>query len=191
MTTPTPIPGKRVPGVDPSLYWAGKPLANYASKPLPDAPVQWKSETGPIGGYNEYADDERSEEAFEPLEGVKTLKAAVKAAAELSDEESWTIRTRTKVSPAVGVLQAADGSFWLTELASLADTGNYREPQFIPNIDLNLGMEYAIERVEPQLQAIVGAHSWVDFSTAAAPGQPAKVQSHGYNGGNSDGATPR
>lgn len=154
---PTPLPIR--PGGSPES-WAGRPLAAakfaYAGRTFD---VQYQAnEIGPKGVVQK-KDSKRGPAAFTRLESG-SFRDAVEAASKLSSERLMGVSSKPEdvIPQATAVLQAGDGSFWVTALSD-------RTQHFTLTIDSHPNIEYIdISSQHPDLQAIVGSSAWVNFS---------------------------
>ena len=155
---PTPLPGKVQPAPKPQLEWVGKDLVKaefeYGTR---------RVETFRALGVST---DVRDARAFTDLGSVSFVDA-VEAASQLAAQNPLSITgskdaTEQSVSSAIALMQGIDGAWYASALESPSGTTILTVDTGRANVTV-----HDVQQLHPDVKAVVGAHSWVNFTDDA------------------------
>jgi hypothetical protein len=173
---PQPLPGKTQPAPKPQLKWVGKDLVRADLEVTLNGKTKRVTTTyramGPgqtvSTGTTPGPTDVR---AFSPLPAASFVDA-VEGASRLAAAHFLNVNVdrkdpaESKVSLAFALLQAADGAWFTTALVEPAKRGWVGGALSVDTGRSNFKV-HDVQQLHPAVKAVVGAHSWVNFTTDA------------------------
>jgi hypothetical protein len=169
---PQPLPGKTQPTSKPQIDWVGRDLvsadveAGVGGKQVRSTYAYQAMGLGELkNGLT--AIGQTDIRAFSPLAAASFVDA-VEAASQIAARHPMGLNvdkkdaTETTASLAVALLQSADGSWFTTSLTRPGNLGSLTVDTGRANVTI-----HDVTQLHPAVKAVVGAHSWVNFTPDA------------------------
>lgn len=159
---PVPLPGHTQPPLNPVPAWAGKDLVRVNSELV----MATRTKPMDVNFHGITSASSHGQAGFQRVESG-SFREAVEAASALAAKHPVAVNfegidpAERSVSSAIAVLQATDGAYYATGLAGLLNRG-----EVYSSIDTGRSnlIVHDVEQLHPDVRAVVGAYSWVNFT---------------------------